>query len=134
MPEESPDEPKVHVDSDWKAEAQREKERLDRQTRDVGKREPLPDPTFAEIVNLIVMQAIVGLGGLQVPGGERLPPDLDVAKHHIDMLAVLAEKTKGNLSEQEQRLLDSALYELRMRYVEAVSGPSGGSGQGQPSQ
>ncbi len=126
MPDDAQSEPKIHVDSDWKAEAQREKERLDQQTRDVGKRGPLPEPTFAEIVNLIVMQAVVGLGGLQVPGGERLPPDLSVAKHHIDLLAVLEDKTKGNLSDEEKGLLDNALYELRMRYVDVVGGPPAG--------
>ena len=40
-----------------------------------------------------------------------------MAKHNIDMLGILDEKTKGNLTEEEQRLLDSALYESRMRYV-----------------
>jgi hypothetical protein len=40
-----------------------------------------------------------------------------MAKHNIDMLGIIEEKNKGNLTEDEQRLLDSALYETRMRYV-----------------
>jgi hypothetical protein len=40
-----------------------------------------------------------------------------MAKHHIDSLAVLEEKTKGNLSEEEKKMLDAALYETRMRFV-----------------
>jgi len=43
---------------------------------------------------------------------------LDLARHHIDMLGVLEEKTKGNLTEEEEQLLSGALYELRMQYVE----------------
>ena len=47
--------------------------------------------------------------------------DLDMAKHQIDTLAVLEEKTKGNLTKDEQQSLDSALYELRMRYVSVAT-------------
>ena len=44
-----------------------------------------------------------------------------MAKHHIDTLAVLEEKTKNNLTPEEQRMLDGALYEARMRYVNVAS-------------
>ena len=47
--------------------------------------------------------------------------NLDMAKHHIDTLAVIEEKTKGNLTPEEQRMLDAALYEARMRYVNVAS-------------
>ena len=42
-----------------------------------------------------------GLGGFQGPGGERIPPNPDAAKHHIDLLDVLEQKTKGNLTDEE---------------------------------
>jgi len=113
---------KIIVDDDWKAEARKEKERLAAET---GRPEPLPDPTFAELVNMIAMQALVGLGGLSGPGGERIPPNLESAKHYIDMLQLLEDKTKGNLSDEEQKLLDQLLYEMRMRYVQAASGGAG---------
>jgi len=117
-----PDEtPRIQVDDDWKAEAAREKEKLAAETEDVGKREPLPEPTFAEVINMIAMQALVAIGGMSTPDGQRIPADLSVAKHHIDLLALLVEKTKGNLSEEEAKLLDGAIYELRMRFVQAAS-------------
>jgi hypothetical protein len=47
--------------------------------------------------------------------------NLDMAKHQLDTLGVLEEKTRNNLSEEEQRSLDSALYEARMRYVNVAS-------------
>lgn len=48
------------------------------------------------------------------------PPNLDIARHTVDMLGILQEKTKGNLSFEEQRLLENTLTELRFRYVQAV--------------
>ncbi len=114
---------KIIVDDDWKAEARREKERLDQEAE---KWEPLPPPSLGELVNLIVMQAMVGLGLITGPGGERIPPNLEVAKHFIDLLQVLEDKTKNNLTPDEQKQLNSIMYEMRMRYVEASSG--GGAG------
>lgn len=113
------DEKKIIVDDDWKTEAKQEKERLAEET---ARPEPLPDASFAELINMIAMQAMVGLGGMAGPGGERIPPSLEIAKHYVDMLQVLEDKTKNNLAEEEKRLLDQVLYEIRMRYVQSASG------------
>jgi hypothetical protein len=113
------EEKKIIVDDDWKAEAKKEKERLARET---AKQEPLPDPTFAELVNTIAVQAMVGFGGMAGPGGERIPPNLEIAKHYVDMLKVLEDKTKGNLTDDERKLLDQVMYEVRMRYIQSASG------------
>ncbi len=106
---------KIIVDDDWKSEAKREKERLAEET---AKPESLPQPSFAELVNLIVMQALAGLGMLAGPGGERIPPNIEVAKHFIDLLQMLEDKTKGNLTPEEKGLLDQVLYETRMSFVQ----------------
>jgi hypothetical protein len=113
------EEKKIIVDDDWKAEAKKEKERLAQETT---QQEAIPDPTFAELINMIAMQAIVGFGGMAGPGGERIPPNLDIAKHYVDMLQVLEDKTKGNLTDDEKKLLDQVAYEIRMRYIQAASG------------
>ncbi|MFQ5805641.1 MAG: DUF1844 domain-containing protein [Phycisphaerae bacterium] len=113
------EEKKIIVDDDWKAEAKQEKERLAQET---VKQEPLPEPTFAELINMIAMQVMVGLGGVSGPGGERIPPSLEVAKHYVDMLQMLEDKTKNNLTDEEKKLLDQVLYEMRMRYVQTASG------------
>jgi len=110
---------KIVVDDDWKAQAQQEKERL---ANEVRERPGLPDPSFAEIVNLIAMQALVGLGLMAGEAGERIPPDMAVAKHFIDLLQTLDDKTRSNLSVEEKTLLDQVLYELRMRFVQAAGG------------
>ncbi len=118
MPEE---EKKIIVDDDWKAEAKREKERLARQT---AAPEPLPPPSFAELVNLIVVQAMAGLGLLAGPGGDRIPPNLEMARHFIDLLQVLEEKTRNNLTPEEKTLVDQVLYDLRMTFVQMTSAGS----------
>jgi hypothetical protein len=115
------DEPKIHIDSDWKEEARKEKERLKEETEEGAEGGPLPDPTFGEVVNMILMQAMIGLGGMRTPDGRTIPPDPEIAKHHIELLAVLQEKTKGNLTDDEQRFLDAAIYEMRMRFVQAMT-------------
>lgn len=113
------EEKKIIVDDDWKNEAKQEKERLAEET---AQPEQIPDASFSELLNMIAMQAVVGMGGMAGPGGEQIPPNLDLAKHYVDMLQVLETKTKGNLSDDESKLLDQLLYELRMRYVQAAGG------------
>jgi hypothetical protein len=116
MPDE---EKKIIVDSDWKAEAKREKERAAAQATQA---EAFPPPSLAELINLITMQAMAGMGLLAGPGGERIPPHLETAKHFIDLLQVLEDKTKGNLTPDEQKLLDQVLYEMRMTFVQVAGG------------
>jgi len=119
-------EKKIIIDDDWKAEAQREKEKL---AEDADKPKPTASEAgFSELVNLIAMQALAGLGLMAGPGGERIPPNPEMAKHFIDMLQVLDDKTKGNLTDEEAKLLDQVLYETRMRYVQM----SGGAGAAPP--
>ena len=63
--------------------------------------------------------AMVAMGKMPAPGGETLATDLETAKHLIDVLGMLEVKTKGNLDESEQKLLQSLLYDLRVAYVDA---------------
>lgn len=120
-----PNTPKIIIDSDWKKEAAREKERLAEETKKAAERGPLPEPSLTEIVNMIVMQASIGLGGYKAPTGETLPPDLAVAKHYIDLLDLLRQKTAGQTTDEETKLLESVLHEMRMHYVQAVSAGPG---------
>jgi hypothetical protein len=153
------EQPSLHIDTDWKKQAQEEKRKLaeqEKQRKDAaaaqaplgqsssatpspstagaaasapssarasatrgGARE-LPPPSFATLVQSIVTQILYYLGDLSTRGGEP-SLNLDMAKHQIDTLGVLEEKTKGNLTEEEQHLLDAALYETRMRYVAVAS-------------
>ena len=117
--------PKIHVDDDWKSEARREKEKLATEAA----KEPVGgapgQPGFADLVNLFAMQAMVGLGGMQGQDGRAIPPNLPMAKYHIDLLEVLDSKTASNLDAEEKKLLDTTLFNLRMAYVEITQGAAG---------
>lgn len=115
----SEEERKLQIDDDWKSQAAAEKERLS-ETVENEEGGPLPDADFAGLVQLMAMQAMIGLGGAMGPGGRDIPPNIGVAKHHIDMLEVIDKKTEGNLDTSEKKLLDTTLHQLRLAYVEAV--------------
>ncbi len=84
-------------------------------------RTPLPTASFEFLALSLRTQAELQLGLLHFGAEEDRPkPDLDLARHSIDLLAVLQEKTRGNLTLQEQRLLENSLTELRFRYVQAL--------------
>jgi len=74
---------------------------------------------FASFVLSLVHTAAVHFGDVADPvTGERHAPNLQLAQQMIDILAMLEEKTRGNLSAEERQLIDQVLYELRLRYVE----------------
>ena len=78
----------------------------------------LGPPGFDTIVSYLSTTAFFQLGLLAGPGGQHIPPDLVNARRTIDMLEVLQHKTRGNLSSEEAQLLEEALYELRMGFLE----------------
>lgn len=94
-----------------------------------------PAMSFDQIVQSVYLTAIMQLGG-STPEGQQPKIDILGARQSIDMLAVLAEKTKGNLATDETRLLDSALFELHMAFLEvtqALARSAAAKAPGQPS-
>jgi hypothetical protein len=79
---------------------------------------PLPPATFEFLVFSLKMQAEMRLGLLKLGEGMDEGLNLPAARHTIDMLAMIAEKTRGNLSLEEQRLIENSLTELRFRFVQ----------------
>lgn len=148
--EQTPDSPGLHIDADWKKQAQEEKRRLAEEAQrqkeaaaqqaasgqagapgaapgaaaeaaqagQRGERGQIPPADFTTLVSQTVTQAMFALGMIPDPETGRRVAMLDLARFHIDMLSVLEDKTGGNLSDEEQRLLASSLYELRMQYVQ----------------
>ncbi len=80
--------------------------------------EALPQIDFATFVLSLSHSALVNLGEAPDPDTNRIAVSLPIAKQNIDLLGLLEEKTKGNLSGDEERLLAQVLFDLRMRYVE----------------
>jgi len=128
MAEEKKEEKKIIIDEDWKKEAQREKEILVAQEKEEEKKKaeekthrgPLPKGNLAALISMLTTQAFFAMGLLQVKGEEKREPDLELAKYNIDMLDTLEEKTKGNLTKEEKKVLDNTLSQVRMAYVEVA--------------
>jgi len=126
--EEKKEEKKIIVDEDWKAEAQKEKEILaaqeeaekEKKQEVKESRGPLPEGNFAALVSMLTTQSLFALGLLHVKGQEEKEPDLEMAKYHIDILETIQEKTKGNLTPEEETVLSNTLNELRMGYVKVA--------------
>ena len=80
---------------------------------------PVHPVDFSTHVLSLASTALIALGKMDAPDGEKHPLDLETAKHLIDVLGMLEQKTKGNLDEAEQKLLASLTYDLRVAYVDA---------------
>ena len=78
---------------------------------------PMPPASFSFLILSLRTQAEMQLGLMQF-GEEKPEPDLGLARHSIDLLAMLLDKTKGNLEVDERRLLENSLTELRFRFVQ----------------
>ena len=121
----SDEEKKIIIDEDWKAQAQKEKETLKEQEKDEHEkkeepRPPMPEANFSGLVSMLATQAFYALGLIRPEGDEekQVEPDWQIAKFNIDMLGMLEEKCKGNLTDEEASLLKSTLDQLRMLFVQ----------------
>jgi hypothetical protein len=132
MPEEQ--QPDKKIDLGWKEQAQREKERLaaelDGQAEgpegaDDQSLGELPEPSFLHFVSGLAVQVMMFLGQVENPLLRKRVLDLPAARYNIDVLGILAEKTKGNLTPEEDRSLVALLADLRLRYVETVKAAAG---------
>ncbi|MEZ6244246.1 MAG: DUF1844 domain-containing protein [Phycisphaerales bacterium] len=120
-----PEQPKIIVDDDWKSAARAEKEKLaSQEASKKGEGAPaggagLPDKiAFDDLLRLMATQALMYMGAFPDPQTGKAMIAMDLAKVHIDMLGVLEDKTKGNLSDEESKSLKGILHELRLQYVE----------------
>jgi hypothetical protein len=121
---------KIIVDEDWKHEAQQDKDKLAAQEAEEKAQEetqgpkregPLPEGNLAALISMLTTQTLFALGFLQIKGEEEREPDLDLARYNIELLQALEEKTRGNLTPEEQKLLKNTLAELRMGYVSVAN-------------
>lgn len=127
------DEPKIIVDEDWKSQVEREKEELKQQQEKQPETEgepSIPPASFQMLISTLATQAMVALGILPDPVSGEPSPNLPLAKHFIDNIAILEEKTKGNLDESEANQIEEALHQLRMIYV--TSKNEGGQDDAKP--
>jgi hypothetical protein len=100
-----------------KPEAQAAEPRQDEKAQGTSTEQSFPELNFSTFVFSLGTSAMYHFGDFPDPVTKKAERNLEAAKQTIDILAILKDKTKGNLSEDEERLLESLLYELRMRYV-----------------
>jgi len=84
---------------------------------------PLPEVNFANFIFSLVHSAMLAMGDLPDPSTGKKEKHFPMAKHVIDTIGMLQQKTQGNLTEEEQRLIDDSLFDLRIRYVEEKGKP-----------
>ena len=120
----SQDEPKIQIDTDWKAEAQAEKTRLAEEAETAadspegGQPGKMPPADFQTLVGALASQAVMSLGAVRDPKSGGVVIDLPGARFAIDLLGVVEAKTKGNLEPDEEKAITQALSELRDRFVQ----------------
>jgi hypothetical protein len=116
-------EKKIIVDEDWKTQVAAEKEALQKQSEEAVKTPPadeainLPPPSLTLLANSLYLQAAISLGLLPNPLSGKSEPSLAQAKHTIDMLDILQQKTEGNRTPDESEIIDEMLHQLRMAFV-----------------
>jgi len=81
---------------------------------------PLPEISFANFLFSLSTSALIQLGEIPDPVAKQPVKELTLAKQTIDLIAMLQEKTKGNLTPEEEKMIEYILYDLRMRYVKAA--------------
>ena len=117
MNEESQD-PKIVVDDDWKSQVEQEKEQLRDQMQDApGDGPEMPPASLPILVTTLATQALANLGQIPDPVENKPVIRKSLAKHFIDTLAMLEEKTAGNLTDDESAMLTDTVHQLRMVYV-----------------
>ncbi|MBI5577258.1 MAG: DUF1844 domain-containing protein [Deltaproteobacteria bacterium] len=87
-------------------------------------------PQFLDLVGMLQFGAMANMGMIRSSEGKRSPVNLPAAKDSIDLLSVLQEKTKGNLTEEETGILSEGLYHLRMGYLELMKAGQEKGGKG----
>ncbi|MCC9642587.1 DUF1844 domain-containing protein [Rhodopirellula sp. JC740] len=129
QPNETDESPQIVVDSDWKEQVAKEKETLAENADSTGDPKTaatnpadssashLPPASFEVLVSMLFTQGMSALGQIPMPGQDEPQVDKPMAKHSIDTLEVLSEKTQGNLSDTESKMLAEATHALRMAYV-----------------
>lgn len=126
---------KIVVDEDWKAQVEAEREQLRQQEHSQqdaqqapaaegeagGESAKMPPASFPVLVSSLATQAVLALGQMADPAEGKPVVRPEIARHYIDMLGVLEQKTQGNLTSDEGKMLDGVLHELRMLYMSARS-------------
>jgi hypothetical protein len=126
-----PDEKKIIIDEDWKSRVEAEKEEAAKAAQPASAQQPgagahdvgdipMPPASLELLLTTLATEALMAMGQLPHPATGKVEVQPSQAKYLIDLIDVLREKTKGNLTPGEQQLVESMLHQLRMVFVETI--------------
>jgi hypothetical protein len=110
----------LRKDKEPEDEKRRTEPKKDVPQKEEVKRHPLPEVTFNSLILSLSSSALLHFGEIADPQSGEKKQDLDLAKHAIDTISMLKEKTEGNLTEEEGKFIEGILTDLKWRYVKAV--------------
>ena len=130
-----PDEKKIIIDEDWKSRVEAEKEQAENSAQPAAAQGPasaaqdfgdmpMPPASLELLLTTLATEALMAMGQIPHPASGKVEVQRNQAKYLIDLIDVLREKTKGNLSPGEQQLIESMLHQLRMVFVETIGQPA----------
>jgi Domain of unknown function (DUF1844) len=130
-----PDEKKIIIDEDWKSQVQREKEQAAKAPQagasDTAAERPgraaeaaMPPASLEMLLTMLATEALMALGQMPHPMTGEFHLDRNQAKYLIDMIEMLSDKTKGNLTAPEEQLIENVLHQMRLVFVETGSQPA----------
>ena len=93
---------------------------MDKQEEKTARSSKPAEANFLQFLSGMAVQTLMHLGQVAFPGTEERKIDLPNARYSIDLLAILAEKTKGNLTPDESQYLERVLHDLRLEYIQAA--------------
>jgi len=131
-----PDEKKIIIDEDWKSQVQAEKSQAVKETPAASAESaaaepsqpgdmPMPPASLELLLTTLATEALMALGQVPHPVTGQVHIHRDQAKYLIDMVEMLQEKTKGNLTPGEEQLIESVLHQLRLVFVESANQSTG---------
>jgi hypothetical protein len=129
------DEKKIIIDEDWKSQVQAEKEAASKSKPAAPPPEappaqseegdmPMPPASLELLLTMLATEALVALGQIPHPATGQAQVQRSQAQYLIDLIDVLREKTKGNLTPGEQQLIETLLHQLRLAFVESANQPT----------
>ena len=117
-------EKKIIVDEDWKEQAAKEKDNLveqeqtDKEKQDDQQPRELPPADFAGLVSMLATQAFFALGVIRTKEDEEPQTNMALAQYNIDMLGIVEEKTRDHTTDEEKKMLEGTIHQLRMAFVQ----------------
>ncbi|MCX7927556.1 MAG: DUF1844 domain-containing protein [Candidatus Omnitrophica bacterium] len=112
------EEQEKHIDEAWKEKIDKERQQ-EKQNSDTSNQEGF-EANFSFFISTLALQASIAMGVIDNPVTQQKEENLNQAKLIIDTLGILKEKTKGNLTAEEESLLENILYQLRTQYITKV--------------